>query len=180
MGTFLLVLLFFVGLFLMFVVLLQRGRGGGLAGAFGGLGGQSAFGTKAGDVFTIITIVTAAIWVVLSCLAGWRLREESKAFYANRPGVETEIKSEGKPPADSKSSEPGNDKDAAPGAGDKDKAQDKDAAADKKQPPAEDAAKPSSAPAAKPAAEKPAPKAETPQADEPKSDAGGAPKKNDG
>ena len=38
------------------LVLLQRGKGGGLAGALGGMGGQSAFGTKAGDLFTKITI----------------------------------------------------------------------------------------------------------------------------
>ena len=30
---------------------------------FGGMGGQSAFGTKAGDVFTRITIGTATIWI---------------------------------------------------------------------------------------------------------------------
>ena len=47
-------------LFLILLVLIQRGRGGGLAGAFGGMGGQSAFGTKAGDLFTRITIVVAA------------------------------------------------------------------------------------------------------------------------
>jgi preprotein translocase subunit SecG len=58
----------FVGLILIAVILLQRGRGGGLAGAFGGMGGQSAFGTKAGDVFTKITIVLATIWIVLGCV----------------------------------------------------------------------------------------------------------------
>ncbi len=31
-----------------------------MAGAFGGMGGQSAFGTKAGDLFTKITIGVAA------------------------------------------------------------------------------------------------------------------------
>src|SRR5690606_8099880 len=56
------VLLLGLGTFLMIVILLQRGRGGGLAGAFGGLGGQSAFGTKAGDVFTKITIGLAVAW----------------------------------------------------------------------------------------------------------------------
>lgn len=56
MGTFILVLLTITGLFLMFIILLQRGRGGGLAGALGGAGGQSAFGAKAGDVFTRITV----------------------------------------------------------------------------------------------------------------------------
>jgi preprotein translocase subunit SecG len=59
-------LLIFVGLLLMIVILLQRGRGGGLAGAFGGAGGQSAFGTRAGDVFTKITAVMAIIWVFLA------------------------------------------------------------------------------------------------------------------
>ena len=52
-------------LFLIFLVLLQRGRGGGLSGAFGGAGGQSAFGTKAADVFTKFTIGTAALWIAL-------------------------------------------------------------------------------------------------------------------
>src|SRR5205085_7597882 len=40
----------------------------------------------AGDVFTVITIVTAIIWVVLACLAGWRLRVESQGYYAGREG----------------------------------------------------------------------------------------------
>ena len=56
-------------LFLICLVLLQRGRGGGLSGAFGGAGGQSAFGTKAADVFTKFTIGTAAVWIAL-CI-GW-------------------------------------------------------------------------------------------------------------
>jgi preprotein translocase subunit SecG len=52
-------------LFLIILVLVQRGKGGGLAGAFGGMGGQSAFGTKAGDLFTRITIGVAAFWIIL-------------------------------------------------------------------------------------------------------------------
>lgn len=55
-----------LSIFLVLVILVQRGRGGGLTGALGGMGGQSAFGTKAGDLFTRITIVVAAIWVLLS------------------------------------------------------------------------------------------------------------------
>ena len=61
----LMVLLLLTSVFLILLVLVQRGRGGGLAGAFGGLGGQSAFGTKAGDLFTRITIVTATFWIIL-------------------------------------------------------------------------------------------------------------------
>ena len=64
----LLTLHMFVGIFLIGLILLQRGRGGGLAGSFGGMGGQSAFGTKAGDIFTKITIGVAIFWIVLACV----------------------------------------------------------------------------------------------------------------
>ncbi len=58
-------MLVFTSLFLILLVLIQRGRGGGLAGALGGMGGQSAFGAKAGDVFTKITIGVAGFWILL-------------------------------------------------------------------------------------------------------------------
>jgi preprotein translocase subunit SecG len=61
-------LVLIVGLLLILLVLIQRGKGGGLAGAFGGVGGSSAFGSRAGDLFTRITIVVAAIWIVLIML----------------------------------------------------------------------------------------------------------------
>jgi preprotein translocase subunit SecG len=48
------------------IILIQRGKGGGLAGAFGGVGGSSAFGTKAGDVFTRLTVGIAIAWILLS------------------------------------------------------------------------------------------------------------------
>jgi preprotein translocase subunit SecG len=53
------------GAFLIILVLIQRGKGGGLAGAFGGAGGSSAFGSRAGDMFTKITIYAAAVWILL-------------------------------------------------------------------------------------------------------------------
>ena len=55
--------------FLILLVLVQRGRGGGLAGALGGAGGQSAFGAKAGDTFTKITMWTAFFWIVFCVIA---------------------------------------------------------------------------------------------------------------
>jgi len=61
-------LIVLLSLFLICLVLIQRGKGGGLAGAFGGAGGSSAFGTKAGDTFTRITIVTASIWMLMTML----------------------------------------------------------------------------------------------------------------
>ena len=39
-----------------------------MAGAFGGMGGSSAFGTKTGDVFTKITVGVAIAWILLSML----------------------------------------------------------------------------------------------------------------
>lgn len=54
-----------VSLFLILLVLIQRGKGGGLAGALGGVGGSSAFGSRAGDAFTKITLYVAAVWVLL-------------------------------------------------------------------------------------------------------------------
>jgi preprotein translocase subunit SecG len=62
------ILLLITGLFLILVVLIQRGKGGGLAGAFGGVGGSSAFGSRAGDAFTRFTIIVASIWVLLIML----------------------------------------------------------------------------------------------------------------
>lgn len=61
--------LFIIAVFLILLVLVQRGRGGGLTGALGGMGGQSAFGAKAGDLFTRITMITAAVWILFSMLA---------------------------------------------------------------------------------------------------------------
>lgn len=88
--------LMLVGFVLIFVILLQRGRGGGLAGALGGMGGQSAFGTKAGDVFTKITVGLAVIWVVLAAGSTFALRTGSTRFTggagatANEPAIPRE------------------------------------------------------------------------------------------
>ena len=60
------VLVLIIGIFLILLVLIQRGKGGGLAGAFGGVGGSSAFGSRAGDLFTKITIGVATVWLILT------------------------------------------------------------------------------------------------------------------
>ena len=84
------ILLILTGIFLIVLILIQRGKGGGLAGAFGGMGGQSAFGTKAGDLFTRITIGVAAFWIIL-CIVSVRLMGTTKEVLnlgpANAPGA---------------------------------------------------------------------------------------------
>lgn len=74
-------------LLLILVILLQRGRGGGLAGAFGGAGGSSAFGAKTGDVFTWITVVVATVFVLLSIVTNFAY-DESGDVVPPSAGVE--------------------------------------------------------------------------------------------
>jgi preprotein translocase subunit SecG len=76
-----------LAIFLILLVLVQRGRGGGLAGAFGGMGGQSAFGTKAGDTFTKVTIGVSIAWILL-CIASVKMLGHSAGSFgrASAPG----------------------------------------------------------------------------------------------
>ncbi len=71
-------------IFLILLVLVQRGRGGGLAGAFGGMGGQSAFGTKAGDTFTRITIGVSLFWILM-CVAAVRFMSAPTDIFGTGP-----------------------------------------------------------------------------------------------
>ncbi len=71
-------LLLFASFVMVLLVLIQRGRGGGLAGAFGGMGGQSAFGTRAGDVFTKITVGVAIVWVLSAGILGISMRSRAE------------------------------------------------------------------------------------------------------
>lgn len=62
------VLFAFLCLLLIGVILLQRGRGGGLSGAFGGVGGaaSTAFGSKTGDILTWITVAMAVVFLLFA------------------------------------------------------------------------------------------------------------------
>jgi preprotein translocase subunit SecG len=55
-------------LILVFIVLIQKGKGGGLSAAFGGIG-SSLLGTKTGDFLTWVTICIVAVWLLLSIVA---------------------------------------------------------------------------------------------------------------
>lgn len=81
-------LMFVASVFLILLVLVQRGRGGGLSGAFGGMGGQSAFGAKAGDTFTKITVISATVWILLCMLATGLLgeRQAKKSVFSTDAG----------------------------------------------------------------------------------------------
>ena len=69
-----------LGAFLILLVLIQRGKGGGLIGALGGAGGSSPFGSRAGDQFTRLTIYVALIWLFLTMLQV-RAIQEAAVYY---------------------------------------------------------------------------------------------------
>ena len=64
MVTFLTVVHVFVCLFLILVVLLQAGKGGGMGIAFGGAGSQTVFGSSgAGNFLTRLTSILSLIHI---------------------------------------------------------------------------------------------------------------------
>ena len=69
-----------VCLFLILVVLLQAGKGGGMGIAFGGAGSQTVFGSSgAGNFLTRLTSITATIFLLTSlALAHYSSRQDSK------------------------------------------------------------------------------------------------------
>ena len=76
--SFFALILIFICLLLIVVILLQRGRGGGLTGAFGGAGGTSAFGAKTGDVFTWITVVVATVFIMIAVAANFAFDQSAR------------------------------------------------------------------------------------------------------
>jgi preprotein translocase subunit SecG len=83
-------IIFLLSLFMVLLILVQRGKGGGLTGALGGPGGQSAFGTKAGDLFTRITIVAATCWIFLLAFSVWWYTESDfSSALADNPVINT-------------------------------------------------------------------------------------------
>lgn len=71
-----------VAILLMIVILLQRGKGVGLAGAFGGAGGGAAFGAKTGDVLTWVTVMGAIVLLTLTVALNFVFRESGPGLNA--------------------------------------------------------------------------------------------------
>lgn len=85
------VLYVFICLFMILVVLLQKGEGGGLAGAFGGMGGESAFGVKGDKTFKKLTGVVGGLFLVVAIVLGAMIERSyqgATAGGASSEGVE--------------------------------------------------------------------------------------------
>ena len=76
------------------LILIQRGRGGGLAGVFGGGGVEQAFGTRATTLAQKATAVLAVIFLVLVAVLVW---EYTPRRAAEPPGRTAPATSEGTP-----------------------------------------------------------------------------------
>ncbi|MBN2455662.1 MAG: preprotein translocase subunit SecG [Sedimentisphaerales bacterium] len=62
------VLFIICSLALVFIILLQKGRGGGLSSAFGGGMASGILGSKTGDFLTWVTIALVGIFLILAVL----------------------------------------------------------------------------------------------------------------
>jgi preprotein translocase subunit SecG len=117
MGAVFAIVLSLLAIFLILLVLVQRGRGGGLAGALGGMGGSSAFGAKAGDVFTRITIIVASIWIAFCLLALFWSKHRGDVLGTNTPiSSSSSDLPKTMPPLTAPANNTGGTKDAATGA----------------------------------------------------------------
>jgi len=132
-------MLAFTAIFLILLVLVQRGRGGGLAGALGGMGGQSAFGTKAGDVFTKITIGAATFWILL-CILSVNVLGRQESLLSSDLGGSAPIPLESPAEGDGAATVPGETTPAEPA----DAAEPPAAEASEERPPAADGSEPAS------------------------------------
>jgi preprotein translocase subunit SecG len=84
---FLNVVIVILTIFLIGIILIQRGKGGGLAGAFGGMGGSSAFGTRTGDVFTKVTVGVAIGWILLSMVMVVLTNRRHRSAWSDSPAA---------------------------------------------------------------------------------------------
>lgn len=80
----------FCCLFLGFVVLIQKGEGGGLGGAFGGGAVDQAFGAKADMTWKRATAVAAALFMILAITLGIMQSKLQQSSIAARAAAEAE------------------------------------------------------------------------------------------
>ena len=85
-----------VSFFLIIVVLLQSGKAADLAGAFGGMGSQTAFGPRgAATVLSKATTTAAVLFMLTSITLGiWQGRNIAGQSVIDRSGVGSETSAE--------------------------------------------------------------------------------------
>ena len=84
------VLFILVCVFMILLILIQKGRGGGLASAFGGAGGNTAFGSKTGDVLTWATSIVFGVFLLLAVALNLFADARNNATTANSAPTPTQ------------------------------------------------------------------------------------------
>ena len=86
--NFMAVLFVLVCVVLILVILIQKGRGGGLSGAFGGGGmAGSLLGSKTGDFLTWVTIVLVGVFLLLAVILARFYRPAQQNYGASSAPV---------------------------------------------------------------------------------------------
>lgn len=94
-----------VAVLLIGLILLQKNRGSGLSGAFGGVGGHSAFGTKTGDFLTWVTVGLVVVFLSLAIAGNFLFEPKSLADEA--PTISADPDDSGATPSDTTDPAPG-------------------------------------------------------------------------
>jgi len=70
---------------LILIILIQKGRGGGLSGAFGGAMASGILGSKTGDFLTWVTIVLVGVYLTLSVVMARFYRPDVSEYGGDAP-----------------------------------------------------------------------------------------------
>ena len=87
----------FVSVFMMLVILIQKPKGGGLSGAFGGAGGSdtSFVGAKVGDFLTILTVGCFLAFLLLAMGLTWAINPTENSAAAAEAAAEAAAQTSG-------------------------------------------------------------------------------------
>ncbi len=78
---------------LILIILIQKGRGGGLSSAFGGGGSGGVLGTKTGDFLTWVTISLVGVFLVLAVVMAKFYRPTTQQGLSAPPAVQVDTNS---------------------------------------------------------------------------------------
>ena len=95
LSTFVNIIHVFVCLVLMFVVLLQQGKGGGMGSAFGGASAQVFGGSGAGNILTRATAICAGIFMLTSVTLAYLSSAKDSGLRAKIAQEEQKLKARG-------------------------------------------------------------------------------------
>jgi preprotein translocase subunit SecG len=83
---------------LVLIILVQKGRGGGLSGAFGGGMASGILGSKTGDFLTWVTIVLVSIFLLLAVVMAKYYKPSGASDYDVSPPTQQQpVESTGQP-----------------------------------------------------------------------------------